>query len=62
MDVSEGVVSLTGTVRDRGQKFYIEDLADGTYGVKEVNNDIRVRRELPEARTTGDVTGSTWRG
>ncbi|EYS87990.1 RNA-binding protein [Cupriavidus sp. SK-4] len=62
VDVSEGVVSLTGTVRDRGQKFYIEDLADGTYGVKEVNNDIRVRREAPEARSTGDVTGSTWRG
>ncbi|MBB2919766.1 BON domain-containing protein [Cupriavidus alkaliphilus] len=45
VDVNEGVVSLTGTVRDRGQKYYIEDMADGTYGVKEVNNDIRVRRD-----------------
>ncbi|EHP44113.1 hypothetical protein OR16_03982 [Cupriavidus basilensis OR16] len=45
VDVSNGVVSLSGTVRDRGQKYYIEEVADDTYGVIEVNNDIRVRRE-----------------
>ncbi|WP_432261288.1 BON domain-containing protein [Cupriavidus sp. TMH.W2] len=68
VDVSAGVVSLTGTVRDRGQKYYIEDMADSTYGVKEVNNDIRVRRDSesgPARGTTGgfasDTTGSTWR-
>ncbi|MBP0634463.1 BON domain-containing protein [Cupriavidus sp. AcVe19-6a] len=65
VDVKEGVVSLTGSVRERGQKYYIEDLADGTYGVKEVNNDIRVRREDhgTSAGSTGtsEATGSTWR-
>lgn len=45
VDVSNGVVSLSGTVRNRGQKYYIEEVADDTYGVIEVNNDIRVRRE-----------------
>jgi hypothetical protein len=55
VDVSNGVVSLSGTVRDRSQKYYIEELADDTYGVTEVSNDIRVRRE-----STGmiDSTGS----
>ncbi|MBP0628764.1 BON domain-containing protein [Cupriavidus sp. AcVe19-1a] len=65
VDVKEGVVSLTGSVRERGQKYYIEDLADGTYGVKEVNNDIRVRRvdHGTSAGSTGtsEATGSTWR-
>ncbi|MBF6990284.1 MULTISPECIES: BON domain-containing protein [Cupriavidus] len=65
VDVNEGVVSLTGTVRERGQKYYIEDLADGTYGVKEVNNDIRVRREghgtSAGSTSTSEATGSTWR-
>lgn len=70
VDVKEGVVSLTGSVRERGQKYYIEDLADGTYGVKEVNNDIRVRREGSGTGTgigstgstsTSTATGSTWR-
>ncbi|MNT07329.1 BON domain protein [compost metagenome] len=65
VDVSNGVVSLTGTVCERGQKYYIEDLADGTYGVKEVNNDIRVRREGygTSAGSTGtsEAAGSTWR-
>lgn len=68
VDVNDGVVSLTGTVRERGQKYYIEDLADGTYGVKEVNNDIRVRREgsgssmgSTGSTSTAEATGSTWR-
>lgn len=61
VDVSEGVVSLTGTVRDRGQKYYIEDLADGTYGVKEVHNDIRVRHGTGSGGAAGDTTASTWR-
>ncbi|MEM5430788.1 BON domain-containing protein [Cupriavidus oxalaticus] len=68
VDVKDGVVSLTGTVRERGQKYYIEDLADGTYGVKEVNNDIRVRREgsgttagSMGSTSASEATGSTWR-
>ena len=69
VDVSDGVVSLTGTVRDRGQKYYIEDMADGTYGVKEVNNDIRVRRDSDRpgessgsARSAGSTSSSASTG
>ncbi|NUO84720.1 MAG: BON domain-containing protein [Cupriavidus sp.] len=58
VDVNDGVVSLTGTVRDRGQKYYIEDMADGTYGVKEVNNDIRVRRDSERVGESSGVTRS----
>ncbi|AMR81908.1 BON domain-containing protein [Cupriavidus nantongensis] len=58
VDVNDGVVSLTGTVRDRGQKYYIEDMADGTYGVKDVNNDIRVRRDSERAGESSGVTRS----
>ncbi|NSX14286.1 BON domain-containing protein [Cupriavidus taiwanensis] len=67
VEVNDGVVSLTGTVRDRGQKYYIEDMADGTYGVKDVNNDIRVRRDSERpgqssssgAGSAGSTTGTT---
>ncbi|AGW94879.1 MULTISPECIES: BON domain-containing protein [Cupriavidus] len=70
VEVSSGVVTLAGTVPSRSQKYYIEDLADGTYGVTEVSNDIRVRREgtgiAGSTAATGtpgstDVSGSTWR-
>ncbi|WP_042880005.1 BON domain-containing protein [Cupriavidus necator] len=70
VEVSSGVVTLAGTVPSRSQKYYIEDLADSTYGVTEVNNDIRVRREgtgmTGGTAATGspgstDVSGSTWR-
>jgi osmotically-inducible protein OsmY len=62
--VKDGVVTLSGTVKSRSQKYYVEDLADGTYGVSEVNNDIRVRRDTDASSQsgTGEATGSTWRG
>ncbi|CAG2153113.1 hypothetical protein LMG31506_04747 [Cupriavidus yeoncheonensis] len=49
VDVKDSVVTLSGTVDNRGQKYYIEELADATYGVSEVNNDIRVRRDAGSA-------------
>lgn len=45
VQVSEGVVTLTGAVRDRRQKYCIEDIADDIFGVREVHNQIRVQRE-----------------
>ncbi|QYY28361.1 BON domain-containing protein [Cupriavidus pinatubonensis] len=64
VDVKDSVVTLSGTVKSRSQKYYIEDLADSTYGVSEVNNDIRVRRDTDTSSLsgTGETTGSTWRG
>ncbi|RZT31358.1 BON domain-containing protein [Cupriavidus agavae] len=43
VDVAAGVVSLRGTVRDRGQKHRIEDIADHVIGVKDVQNHLRVQ-------------------
>ncbi|WP_422650383.1 hypothetical protein OJJOAM_003236 [Cupriavidus sp. H18C1] len=45
VQVSEGVVTLTGAVRDRRQKYCVEDIADDIFGVREVHNRIRVQRE-----------------
>ncbi|WER48781.1 BON domain-containing protein [Cupriavidus sp. WKF15] len=63
VDVKDGVVTLSGTVNSRSQKYYIEELVDDTYGVREVNNDIHVRRDAgsPSQPGSGEVTGSTWR-
>lgn len=43
--VSNGEVTLTGTVSDRDQKFRIEHIADSVGGVSEVHNQVRVRRD-----------------
>ncbi|HEY0877473.1 MAG TPA: BON domain-containing protein [Zeimonas sp.] len=41
--VEDGRVRLEGEVRDRYSKHAIEDIADGAWGVKDVDNRIRVR-------------------
>lgn len=41
--VDAGHVRLEGEVLDRFSKFAIEDIADGAWGVKEVDNRLRVR-------------------
>lgn len=56
VDVKSGVVTLTGSVRRRSEKYDIEDVADSVYGVSEVENNIRVRREGEVGRDAG--TGS----
>ena len=43
--VSEGVVTLSGTVADRAMKHRAEDLAERCTGVRDVDNRIRVARE-----------------
>jgi osmotically-inducible protein OsmY/flavin-binding protein dodecin len=45
--VSNGEVTLAGTISDRAQKFRVEHLADAISGVTEVHNQLRVKRELP---------------
>lgn len=49
--VSGGVVTLSGTVQDRQQKYRIEDMADEVFGVKDVQNQIRVTRESGQGGT-----------
>ena len=40
--VSQGIVSLSGTVPDRWMKRMAEDIADSCRGVKDVRNELRV--------------------
>jgi osmotically-inducible protein OsmY len=47
--VSNGEVTLQGTVRDRQDKRLAEDLADQVSGVREVHNQIRVSQPGSEA-------------
>lgn len=50
VSVSGGVVTLSGTVQDRQQKYRIEDMADEVFGVKDVHNQIRVTRDSAMGR------------
>lgn len=44
--VSNGEVTLTGTIADREQKHRAENVADAVSGVNEVHNQLRIKREL----------------
>src|SRR5690606_19761333 len=45
VSVSNGEVTLSGTVRDREDKYRAEDIAESVLGVRDVHNNIRVQRE-----------------
>lgn len=58
--VSEGEVTLSGTVPDRAHKRRAEDLADGISGVRNVQNNLRVAArndEIVDAATRRTPTG-----
>lgn len=55
--VSDGEVTLSGTVQDRSDKFLAEQLSEGIAGVRDVTNSIRVQRE--HDRESGQTTGQT---
>jgi hypothetical protein len=61
--VERGEVTLTGFVERRDDKRAIEDLAEDVFGVDEVHNQIRLRREprMP-GPTPGAGTGTTGGG
>lgn len=42
VEVQGGVVRLTGNVRDRRQKYCIEDIVDDVFGVQEIHNAVRL--------------------
>jgi hypothetical protein len=52
--VENGEVTLTGFVRSREEKRTLEDLADDVFGVEEVHNHIRLRREGSETFVAGE--------
>jgi osmotically-inducible protein OsmY/flavin-binding protein dodecin len=60
VSVSNGEVTLAGTINDRQQKFRVEHIADSVSGVNEVHNQLRVKRELQvqgSAQTNTQQTG-----
>ncbi|MGO4307737.1 BON domain-containing protein [Cupriavidus sp. RAF12] len=60
VSVSAGAVTLTGSVPDRQQKYRIEDIAEDVFGVKDINNQLRVQRDGggPGGRRPGGSTAS----
>ena len=46
--VSDGEVTLTGTVQDREDKYTAEQIADAIAGVREVTNNVRIKRASGE--------------
>lgn len=57
VDVEGGVVELTGTVPDRRQKRWIEDLAVQVSGVKDVSNRIRAEESGARRQGEGHISG-----
>ena len=52
VNVTNGEVTLTGSVRHRHEKFLAEEVADDVSGVSEVHNQLRVKREQSAPSTT----------
>lgn len=57
-NVKDGVVTLTGTVGSRRCRHEIENIADSVWGVKEVNNNVRVARDDQSGSFTEGKPGS----
>ena len=50
VEVTEGIVRLSGRVSTRFEKRVIEEIAESVFGVREVNNQLRLARIGAEAR------------
>jgi osmotically-inducible protein OsmY len=57
--VSNGDVTLTGSVNSRHEKFLAEEIADDVSGVNDVQNQLRVRREQQQSQGAGARSGET---
>jgi len=44
INVNSGIATLSGTVADRAQKRRAEDVVERVRGVRDVQNDLRIRR------------------
>ena len=57
--IDQGEIRLTGTVGDRQTKYEMEEIADRVLGVKQVHNEIMVRRRYEsDERAPGELA---WR-
>ncbi len=62
MRVSDGEVTLSGTVDDRWQKRLAERVAETVWGVRDVHNRLRISRHPSEGRTGTDEQGRVREG
>jgi CBS domain-containing protein len=60
--VTQGVVTLSGTVPNRQMKYRIEELADHCAGVKDVDNKVRVNRAEGLFGSSGSSSKESSRG
>ncbi len=58
VQVSNGEVILTGTVSERHMKYEAEQTADAVRGVRDVTNQLRVRRESSAANGSSSLSGA----
>lgn len=56
IQVSGGEVTLTGTVCCRREKYQLEELAERVAGVKDVVNNVRIKRDAGSSSSTSDQT------
>lgn len=59
VEVNEGVVTLSGRVPRRFDKRVIEDLAEQVFGVREVQNHLRLARRVEEEGSAGQAGAAT---
>jgi hypothetical protein len=59
VEVTSQVVKLTGTVDDRSTKYEVEELIERCGGVKDIDNQLRVRSGSSQSWQTGSQGGST---
>lgn len=57
--VSEGIVTLSGTIDERNSKRRAEDIAESVGGVRDVQNQLRLSQPPSERDTTGSEGGGT---
>ena len=60
-EVSNGVVTLDGTVDDRYSKYMLDEMVDPIAGVKDVDNRLRIQRggDQSSSGTSGSSSAST---
>jgi osmotically-inducible protein OsmY len=54
VSVSNGEVTLSGSVSDRQTKYHLEELSDRIGGVKDVHNQLSIKRESTQGNIKGE--------
>lgn len=58
IEVKDGVVTLSGTIDSRQSKYFLDELAESVGGVKDVNNQLRVKRSDTSSSESSTTSSS----